>query len=131
FWGPGIAFVLMALPAASCLVLASADLPLVLTGLAVFVVGFAAGAEFDIIAYFVTRYFGLKHYGKIYGVIYTIFFFGAGLAPLIFARVYDKAATYDPILLVSAATFLGSAALLLTLGRYPDHETQLESSADG
>ncbi|MGD1954043.1 MAG: MFS transporter [Sphingomonadales bacterium] len=131
FWGPGIAFVLMALPAASCLVLASADLPLVLTGLAVFVVGVAAGAEFDIIAYFVTRYFGLKHYGKIYGVIYTIFFFGAGLAPLIFARVYDKAASYDPILLVSAATFLGSAALLLTLGRYPDHETQLESSADG
>ncbi|MEM7568610.1 MAG: MFS transporter [Pseudomonadota bacterium] len=122
FWGPAIAFVLMALPAASCILLASADLPLALTGAAVFVVGFAAGAEFDIIAYFVTRYFGLKNYGKIYGVIYTIFFLGAGLAPMIFARVYDQAQSYNPILLVSAGTFLFSAALLLTLGRYPDHE---------
>ncbi|MEO0411679.1 MAG: MFS transporter [Pseudomonadota bacterium] len=132
FWGPAIAFVLMALPAASCLLLASADLPLALTAAAVFVVGFAAGAEFDIIAYFVTRYFGLKNYGKIYGVIYTIFFLGAGLAPMIFARVYDKAQSYNPILLVSAGTFLFSAALLLTLGRYPDHEADaaLSSAAE-
>lgn len=128
FWGPGIAFVLMALPASACLLLASAELSTPMTVFAVFIVGFAAGAEFDIIAYFVTRYFGLKYYGKIYGVQYTIFFLGAGLAPLIFARVYDVANSYNPVLYAAAAAFLGSAALLLTLGRYPD--LSLEGSAD-
>lgn len=120
FWGPGIAFVLMALPASACLLLAGAELSTPMTVFAVFIVGFAAGAEFDIIAYFVTRYFGMKNYGKIYGVQYTLFFFGAGLAPLVFARVYDAAGSYGPVLTASAAAFLLSATLLLTLGRYPD-----------
>ncbi|MEM9878451.1 MAG: MFS transporter [Pseudomonadota bacterium] len=120
FWGPAIAFVLMALPASACLMLASTELSTALTVVAVFIVGFAAGAEFDIIAYFITRYFGLKHYGKIYGVQYTIFFLGAGIAPLVFAAVYDAAQSYGPILTAAAAMFLIAAAMLLTLGRYPN-----------
>lgn len=130
YWGPAIAFVLMALPAGACLLLASADLSLPLIALSVFVVGFAAGAEFDIIAYFVTRYFGLKYYGKIYGVQYTIFFFGAGVAPLIYGRVYDATQSYGPVLYASAVAFLFSATLLLTLGRYPDLALEGSSSRD-
>lgn len=130
FWGPGIAFVLMALPASACMLLASAELSTPMTVFAVFIVGFAAGAEFDIIAYFVTRYFGLKYYGKIYGVQYTIFFLGAGLAPLIFARVYDVTNSYNPVLYVAAAAFLVSAALLLTLGRYPDLSLDAQAPAE-
>jgi len=131
FWGPAIAFVLMALPASACLLLASADLSTAMTVVAVFIVGFAAGAEFDIIAYFITRYFGLKHYGKIYGVIYTIFFLGAGIAPLVFAKVYDMTDSYGPVLTAAAVSFVASAALLLTLGPYPDLTHTASEDADG
>lgn len=129
FWGPGIAAVLMALPAASCLVLASSDLSPSSTAVAVFVVGFAAGAEFDIIAYFVSRYFGMKHYGKIYSIQYMIFFLGAGIAPALFGRVYDTTGSYDPILLAVAGAFLLAATMLLFLGRYPDHSENADARA--
>jgi MFS transporter, OFA family, oxalate/formate antiporter len=123
FWGPGIAFVLLALPAISCLILAGGTLPHIAVGIAVFIVGFAAGAEFDIIAYFTARYFGLKNYGKIYGVQYLGFGAGAAVAPPIFGRVFDSQGSYDPILTIAAFMFIGASALLLLLGRYPQLKT--------
>lgn len=120
FWGPGVGCILMALPALSCLVLMGDTLSPALLVIAVVLVGFAGGAEFDMIAYFVGRYFGLKHYGKIYGTQYIIVFFGAGLAPLVFGRVYDAWQSYTPILIAMVGAFGLSGLLLLTLGRYPD-----------
>jgi MFS family permease len=120
FWGPGVGAVLMALPALSCLILMGEQPSPSMLILAVILVGFAGGAEFDMIAYFIGRYFGLKHYGKIYGAQYILVFFGAGLAPLVFGKVYDAAQSYTPILTVMVGGFLLSGLILLTLGRYPD-----------
>lgn len=66
-------------------------------------VGCAAGAEHDIAAYFAARYFGLKHFGAIYGLLYTLYNVGAGLGPP----------------LAGAALCFGAALLVGTLGAYP------------
>ena len=82
-------------------------------------IGFAAGAEFDIIAYLASRYFGLKNYGKIYSLLYAAFALGAAVAPAIFGRAHDKFGNYDQIFFVSAILFLLGSVILLGLGKYP------------
>jgi hypothetical protein len=112
--------VVLARPALSCLSLAFVSLGPLGTAGALVVVGFAAGAEFDMMAFLVARYFGLTHYGKIYGVQYAIFFLGAALAPAIFGSSFDAHKSYVFILSVVAAATLVAATTLLLLGPYPN-----------
>jgi cyanate permease len=69
-------------------------------------------------AFLVARYFGMRAYASIYGALYGCFALGAGVGPLIFGMQFDKFHSYRPVLQVSALMLLGSALLLLTLGRY-------------
>ncbi|HNR22953.1 MAG TPA: hypothetical protein PKL49_08015, partial [Steroidobacteraceae bacterium] len=82
-------------------------------------VGFASGAETDLVAFMSARYFGLKHYGRIYGVQYAVFGFASGIAPALFGGMYDRTGSYDAILVIAAIAFGIGAMLMLTMGRYP------------
>ena len=117
-WPPGVAALLLALPAASCLLLAG-EVSGTGAALAVFLIGFAAGAEFDIVAFLAARYFGLAAYGKIYSLLYVALFVGAAVAPPIFGSVFDATGSYADALEVFVAVFLLAAVSLLTLGRAP------------
>jgi MFS family permease len=120
FWAPGVAFVFLALPALSCFVLAQPGLPSpVMIGISVALVGLAAGAEFDLIAFIVSRYFGMRNYGLIYSIQVLALLFAGGLAPPVFGRIYDVTGSYSLILYVSAGLFIFAPLLMLTLGRYP------------
>ncbi len=44
--------------------------------------GFAMGAELDLMGFLVARYFGLAEFGRIYGWLYGAFIFASGLGPL-------------------------------------------------
>ena len=81
--------------------------------------GFAAGAEFDIIAYLASRYFGLKNYSKIYSLLYAAFALGAAVAPGIFGYAYDTFGNYEMVFLISGGLFLLGSVMLLGLGKYP------------
>lgn len=126
FWAPAVAFAILSLPAISCLIFISFG-PSWWIPAAVILVGLAAGAEFDVIAYFVSRYFGLKHYSKIYSGQYVFFAGASGTAPFIFGSTYDRMGSYDQILLVAAVLFLVGSAMFLTLGKYPDFDPEPES----
>ena len=124
--GPLVAFGVMVLPAFSCLLflLAPAHAPLMI--LATVLVGFSAGAEYDILAYLISRYFGLKAYGKAYGALIAITTLGSGMAPLIYGPILDATGNYDLFLMLgSGAVFIG-APLFLTLGAYPRFQTPLK-----
>ena len=82
-------------------------------------IGLAAGAELDMLAFMTARYFGMKNYGAIYGVQFGFFAVGSGFAPAIFGAVFDNVGGYGPILLISAVCFVVGSVLLLLLGRYP------------
>jgi OFA family oxalate/formate antiporter-like MFS transporter len=119
FWAPGVALPLLALPAVACLILIMPELSIPLAYTAAFMIGLAAGAETDVFAYVTARYFGLKHYGRIYGVFYAVFAFAAGLAPFAFGRVFDVTGSYNLALYASAIMVVAGAVLLLSMGKYP------------
>ena len=119
FWAPGIAFPVLAMPIAACAILVSATTALPLLLLAGFMLGFAAGAEADVIAYLAARYFGMRHYGRIYGWLYTPFGVGSAISPLLYGFIRDATGNYDLMLKLAMLLFGTGAALLLTLGRYP------------
>lgn len=120
FWGPGVAFPILCLPAAACVMLmgTATDYPLVAT--AAFLLGFAAGAESDLIAYLASRYFGLANFGRIYGMLYMPFGLGSAVSPLIYGAVRDRTGSYDAMLVAAAIMFVAGGAMLLLLGRYPE-----------
>ncbi len=120
FWQGVVAFPLLCLPAISCYILLGSDMTFPLALAAGFLLGFAAGAESDLIAYLTGRYFGMANYGKIYGMLYMPFGFFSALSPLIYAKVRDTMGSYDPILSVALFAFVIGGALLLLLGKYPD-----------
>lgn len=122
FWAPGIAFPAMLLPALACYLLMGTEstLPVVMAG--GFLLGFAAGAESDVIAFLAARYFGLKFYGRIYGALYMPFGIGSAISPIIYGRIRDVTGSYDLMLMAATIMFATGGALLLTLGRYPTPE---------
>lgn len=120
FWAPAVAAAFLVVPAVSCLVLAGGAASPLMLGLAAALLGLAAGAEFDLIAFMVSRYFGMRHYGFLYAIQMAAMLFAGGIAPPIFGRVYDATGSYAPILQAVAALFLTAPLLLFTLGRYPE-----------
>ncbi|WP_296719945.1 MFS transporter [Erythrobacter sp.] len=127
FWQGFVAFPLLCLPAISAFLLLDPELTLVLAMAAGFFLGFAAGAESDLIAYLTGRYFGMAHYGKIYGMLYMPFgLFSAG-SPVVYALTFDRTGSFDPVLELAIGAFIIGGALLLLLGRYPDDFPEAET----
>jgi OFA family oxalate/formate antiporter-like MFS transporter len=119
FWAPGIAFPAMLLPAIACFLLmgTASHLGTVMAG--GFLLGFAAGAESDVIAFLAARYFGMANYGAIYGALYMPFGIGSAISPILYGKVRDLTGGYDAMLTAAVVMFAVGGALLLTLGRYP------------
>jgi MFS transporter, OFA family, oxalate/formate antiporter len=120
FWAPGVAFPALLLPAAACWILMGSATPLELVMVGGFLLGFAAGAESDVIAFLAARYFGMAHYGKIYGALYMPFGIGSAISPIVYGMVRDRTGNYDAMLMAAMGMFAVGGALLLLLGRYPE-----------
>lgn len=99
-------------------------LVLLLTGEPAFVVpaalaiGFAMGAELDVLAYLVSRYFPLAAFGRIYGILYAGVLCSGGASALLISLAAEHSG-YDLALAVSAAAIAASAVLLLFAPRFP------------
>lgn len=120
FWAPGVAATFFILPTLALLLLIQGGLT-VATGIVVgIMIGLAAGAELDLLAYLTSKYFGPAHYPKIFGAIIAFFTVGAGIAPPLFGAFAQAYQGYTVILSVSVGLLLLSIALFLALGKYPD-----------
>ncbi len=118
FWAPGVSFVLLCMPAISCYLLMQPELSYPMAVVAIVILGFATGVEFDLIGFLVSKYFGMKYYSSIYGILYSFFGFGAGFAPYVFSRFFTETGSYDSILFYSIFAFIFGAMPLLFLGKY-------------
>jgi predicted MFS family arabinose efflux permease len=89
-----------------------------LTLAAAFFIGLGLGAEVDIMAYLTSRYFGLRSFGTIYGVIFAGFGLAGGLGAYLMGAAFDATGSYAlPLALFCFATLIG-AALMLRFGPY-------------
>jgi hypothetical protein len=85
---------------------------------AAILLGLGIGAEGDIMAYLTSRYFGMAHYGVIYGCILAFFTLGSGLGPWIMAHAFDAFRVYSAGLIGLGIALLVAIILTVTLGSY-------------
>ena len=88
---------------------------------ACFLLGLAAGAEYDACAYLTTRHFPRRNFGALFGLIGALSGVGAGVAPMIANTIYDVTQTYQSVLWGIFPLFLIASTLFLMMGPYPDN----------
>ena len=60
----------------------------------------SAGAEFDLLAFLTSRYFGLRSFGEIYGLLFVAFLIGTSLGPIAYGAIFDLTGAYFWILAI-------------------------------
>ncbi|WP_426414156.1 MFS transporter [Bradyrhizobium ganzhouense] len=115
-FAPHVAAVVFLLTASGCVLLnlgGASTAPF-----AAFLLGFALGAEIDLIAYLTARYFGMKNYGFLYGSIYSMFSIGAAAGPAIVGHLFDSYGSYRIALWVMASCLVFGAAAVASLPQF-------------
>lgn len=118
YWAPAVAAVILTPATIGCLILMG-EPTLVMAIVAAVLIGVAAGAELDLLAFLTTRYFGLRNYGQTYGLLYAGVAFAGGVGPLAFAALAERMGSYDVSFGVAMGLFAVGGPAVLTLGRYP------------
>jgi MFS family permease len=117
FWGPYVAACFFVLPMLGiALIISEWGMPAPLVGAAL--CGAGIGAEIDLMAFFISRYFGLRAYGRIYGLMFLVFNIGNGLGPALSGRAFDRFHSYSQIFSVYEVALALTCLLLLGLGKY-------------
>ena len=81
--------------------------------------GVGIGAEIDIMGFMLSRYFGMRSYGRLYGFVFAAFNLGTGVGPGISGMTFDYfGKSYTPILLIYMGAMALVCAALFTLGDY-------------
>lgn len=114
FHAPRVACVFLTSPVIACAILFvhGPAIP------AALLLGLAAGAEVDMLAYFTSRYAALENYGATYGAVLGLFSLGAAFGPPLFGWATDATGSADLALACSGAVLVGVLALIATLGPY-------------
>lgn len=78
-------------------------------------VGLSIGAELDLIGYLTVRYFGVKTFGRVYGLLYTVVLIGSGLSPVVYGVIADATHSYTLALYGAAGILLLTAILFVSM----------------
>jgi MFS family permease len=92
------------------------SLPMFVAG--AMMIGIGQGAELSVLAYIVSRLFGLRAYGGLCGIIYSAAALATGMGPMLFGFCFDRFGSYQVALLVGEGVVLIALLLLLTLPPY-------------
>lgn len=96
---------------------------------AAMLMGLGNGAEADIMAYQMSRYFGLRAFGEIYSYILAAYTLGGVVGPLLMGISFDSTGSYRLILMILLFAILISAGLMMRLGPYRTWEPAEEAIA--
>jgi MFS family permease len=118
-------FVVLAAVAAACYAEGAGGT--IAVGAAV-LLGLLMGAEFDVLAYAVRRYFGLHSFGKAYGIVFGAFQLGAALGAGVLALSVHRTQSYRLGMGIFAVSLLISIPVFGRLGPYP---TSVRTTGDG
>jgi predicted MFS family arabinose efflux permease len=79
--------------------------------------GLTVGAEVDVIAYLVSRHFGLKHFGVFSGAMIGALALGVAFGPLGAGAAFDRYGSYAQFLMITMAFMAVSSLALASLGQ--------------
>jgi MFS family permease len=117
FWGPYVAIGFFVTPMIGLALLmghAEGATPF----LGAICLGIGIGAEIDLMAFFASRYFGLRNYAKIYGTMFGMFGLGVGFGPALSGYSFDRFHSYTPIFAVYEIMLFVTCVIFLRLGPY-------------
>jgi MFS family permease len=103
FWPPLVGGLAFAAPLFGLVIFldAGARLPLLAAGIAMVAIAF--GAETDLLAYFTSRYFGLRAFGAVTGALGLFYGVSFALGAVIAGFSFDRVRSYDLVLGAGAA----------------------------
>ena len=81
-------------------------------------VGLAIGAEADVMAYLVSRYFGLRSFAEIYSYVWVGFVISVATGPYLMGLGFDKTGSYRVPLFAFVLAGIAAAILIARLGPY-------------
>ncbi|HMP57267.1 MAG TPA: MFS transporter, partial [Novosphingobium sp.] len=120
-----VAFFTHALPSMGIYVIAtSLDAAPVLMA-AVFFLGFAFGAEGDIVGYLVAKKFGVEIYGSVMGLLTSIMSASASLGAILLSFTLARTGNFNLFLTIVGTTVIIGASLFLLLHREERAERRL------
>jgi len=114
------AAIAMTLAAVGAALLGIAQGNLALLILSASLLAFSAGVELDIMAFFCSRYFGLRNYGALYGLLFAVHFVGIPIGGIGYGFIRDTTGSYDTALMISGGLLVLVAVTLLVLKKYDD-----------
>jgi len=118
-FAPRVALVVFLLSAAGMVVLSTGNAAGFAIPAAV-LLGLSMGAEIDLLAYLAGRYFGLKSFAVIYGLLFSAFLAGTALGPWAYGAAYDADGSYSAMLLVGAGCCALAALITGFLPRWSE-----------
>ncbi len=86
--------------------------------------GLGLGTEYGVLPYFLSRYFGVRHYGAISGVAYGVIVLTQGITPFLMDLVFDLRGSYDAAIVVIGVGLVCGALLILRLRPFTVHQTR-------
>jgi MFS family permease len=122
FFAPRIAALMFAAATAGIAMLAGG-----LTGnaafLAAFLIGLAIGTEGDLIPFLISRYFGMRSMGVLYGCAFGSYTLGNATIRYLIAAGFDATGSYRTPLALAAVALLLATVATFTLGKYRQFST--------
>lgn len=106
---------LLSLPAVGMLLLASPFDDIMILACALAIIGFAFGAEGDVLAYIASRHFGLDSYGTVLGFLFGAAGAAGMIGALILSQTLQTRYDYDAFLIFGSASVLVGSLMLLGL----------------
>jgi MFS family permease len=117
FWGPYVAALFFACPLVGIFLLDNAYGGYG-PSLGVMLCGIGIGGELDFMAFFVSRYFGIKAFGQIYGWIFGVFTIGTGAGPYVMGAAFDAMHSYALMFKIFEGVLLVVCLIFVFLGPY-------------
>lgn len=90
-----------------------------LVSMASLAIGLTIGAELDIMAYVIARYFGLASFGRLYGLAYGGLICASGASPIMIALLSGDGGYANALVVSSIGTILGAVILLFIPSSQP------------
>ena len=119
-FAPRLAMVVFSLASMSIMLIVFTDyLPLYF--LAAVLIGFGLGAEGDLMAYMVSRYFGMRNFAAIFSSVFSFYILGTGAGPAIFGRSFVEHGNYLQIHFISFGLMISAIVLFTFLAPYDKH----------
>lgn len=80
-------------------------------------IGLLLGAEFDVLGFLLKKYFGIRSFGRLYGIVYAAFQLSAGIGAAVLSLMQQSYGAYTNGLMLFSAILFVCACLLFWLYR--------------